>query len=127
MLGWVEDVPCLLKSAHLLIGKAGGAMVQEALAAGTPMLVTQILPGQEEGNAMLLIQNGCGVFCPTNEAVVLTVNQLFEGDSMGWRRMKTHAQRLGKPSAAVDLAKKICEGLGSPSSPKNRAFGVRGN
>jgi processive 1,2-diacylglycerol beta-glucosyltransferase len=74
VLGWIDNMPDLLRSNHLLIGKAGGATVQETLAAGTPMLITQILPGQEEGNARLLLQNGCGASCPTNEAVLETLS-----------------------------------------------------
>src|SRR5437764_10558929 len=43
----------LLMSSHLVIGKAGGASVQEAIAARCPMIVNQIIPGQEDGNARL--------------------------------------------------------------------------
>jgi processive 1,2-diacylglycerol beta-glucosyltransferase len=63
--GWTPHMPELLMTHHLLIERAGGAAVQETLAARTPMLITQIVPGQEEGNARLLIEEGCGAFCPT--------------------------------------------------------------
>jgi processive 1,2-diacylglycerol beta-glucosyltransferase len=45
--------------------EAGGATVQEALAARTPMIITQVIPGQEEGNAMLLVENGAGEIATT--------------------------------------------------------------
>ncbi|MEI9898660.1 MAG: glycosyltransferase [Chthoniobacter sp.] len=63
--GWTQQMPELLMTHHVLIGKAGGATVQECTAAGTPMLMTQVVPGQEEGNAQLLFQNECGALCPT--------------------------------------------------------------
>ena len=47
--GWTDRMPELVMSHHVLIGKAGGATVQEAIAARTPMLITQVVPGQEEG------------------------------------------------------------------------------
>ena len=49
---------------HLVISKAGGATVQEAIAARCPMIVNQVIPGQEEGNARLIWRiwprRGCG-------------------------------------------------------------------
>jgi len=128
VLGWVTDVPGLIRSHHLLIGKAGGAMVQETLAAHTPMLITQILPGQEEGNARLLVQNGCGAVCPTNEAVVQTMAQLFENGAIGWNRMMGHTVRLGRPDAARETARWILKMRGDAKSAagvKEGAFGVR--
>lgn len=50
VLGWTNEVPRLLMTHHVLISKAGGATTQEAVAAHCPMLVNQIVPGQEEGN-----------------------------------------------------------------------------
>jgi processive 1,2-diacylglycerol beta-glucosyltransferase len=107
VLGWVENVPALIRSHHLLIGKAGGAMVQEALAARVPMLVTQILPGQEEGNARLILQNGCGAFCPTNEVVASTVERVFENGASVWFQMQRHVTALSRPAAAREAAEWI--------------------
>jgi processive 1,2-diacylglycerol beta-glucosyltransferase len=94
-------------SHHLLIGKAGGAMVQEALAARVPMLLTQILPGQEEGNARLILQNGCGAFCPTNEVVASTLEHVFENGASVWFQMHRHVTALSRPAAAREAAEWI--------------------
>lgn len=107
VLGWVDNVPGLIRSHHLLIGKAGGAMVQEALAARVPMLVTQILPGQEEGNARLILQNGCGAFCPTNEVVASTLERVFENGASVWFQMHRHVTALSRPAAAREAAEWI--------------------
>ncbi len=104
VLGWVENVPDLIRVNHLLIGKAGGAMVQEALAAGVPMLITQILPGQEEGNARWILQNGCGAFCPTNEVVASTVERVFADGAAVWFQMHRHVIALSRPAAARECA-----------------------
>lgn len=125
VLGWVNNMPQLLRRNHLLIGKAGGAAVQEALAAETPMLMTQILPGQEEGNARLLIQNGCGTHCPTNEAVVSVVNQLFARGAQGWHQMHRHVCALSRPDAAFTTARWIAQQLKTSPLPSQPPFGVR--
>jgi UDP-N-acetylglucosamine:LPS N-acetylglucosamine transferase len=125
ILGWVDDMPALLARNHLLIGKAGGATVQEALAAKTPMLITQILPGQEEGNARLLLQNGCGAHCPTNESVVSITAQLFSRDAAGWHRMHRHAAGLARPDAALTTARWIAEQCGGETRDTGAGFGLR--
>ncbi|NDG72378.1 MAG: UDP-N-acetylglucosamine--LPS N-acetylglucosamine transferase, partial [Proteobacteria bacterium] len=38
--GWTSEIPSLLRRSHVIISKAGGATVQEALAARTPMIIT---------------------------------------------------------------------------------------
>lgn len=131
VLGWVDNVPGLIRSHHLLIGKAGGAMVQEALAARVPMLVTQILPGQEEGNARLILQNGCGAFCPTNEVVASTLERVFENGASVWFQMHRQVAALSRPAAAREAAEWISgrvwgeateAGSGAGGEP---VFGVR--
>ena len=61
IVGWSDQLPRLMLESHLLISKAGGATVQETIAAGCPMIVNQIVPGQEAGNAQLLRETGSGV------------------------------------------------------------------
>ena len=53
IVGWTDDLPRMLCASHLLIGKAGGATVQETIAARCPMIINHIVSGQEEGNAQL--------------------------------------------------------------------------
>jgi processive 1,2-diacylglycerol beta-glucosyltransferase len=114
ILGWTDRMPELVMSHHLLIGKAGGATVQEAIAACTPMLITQVVPGQEEGNARLLFENGCGALCATPHALASTIERLFAGDAAEWRIWEQNIRRLSRPDAAREIARFILErGAGS--------------
>jgi processive 1,2-diacylglycerol beta-glucosyltransferase len=124
VVGWVENLPALLQSHHVLIGKAGGATVQEALAAHTPMLVTHILPGQETGNARLLLQYGCGAHVPTSEAVIQVLKQLFQNDAGPWHRMHRNCINLGRPEAALTAARWILREV-LPSPPAKGLEGIR--
>jgi processive 1,2-diacylglycerol beta-glucosyltransferase len=103
--GWTDRMPELVMSHHLLIGKAGGATVQEAIAARTPMLITQVVPGQEEGNAQLLFQNECGALCETPEALAAQVQALFERGAAQWKSWEQNIARLSKPDAARAIAR----------------------
>ncbi len=102
--GWTERMPELLMTHHLLIGKAGGAAVQESIAAGTPMLITHVVPGQEEGNARLLFENECGALCPSGDALAAKIESLFAHDAAEWRQWERSIARLAKPDAALQIA-----------------------
>ena len=102
--GWTSRMPELLMTHHLLIGKAGGATVQESIAAGTPMLITHVVPGQEEGNARLLFENECGALCPTAAALAAKIEALFADDAAEWRQWERNIARLAKPDAALQIA-----------------------
>jgi processive 1,2-diacylglycerol beta-glucosyltransferase len=69
VLGWTNQMPELMMSHHLVISKAGGATVQEAIAARCPMIVNQVIPGQEEGNAELIWRFGLGAVAEKNREV----------------------------------------------------------
>jgi processive 1,2-diacylglycerol beta-glucosyltransferase len=101
-------MPELLMANHLLIGKAGGAAVQETIAACTPMLMTSVVPGQEEGNARLLIENGCGALCPTPESVCKKLESLFAHGAREWREWEKAIAQLSRPGAALEIARFIC-------------------
>jgi processive 1,2-diacylglycerol beta-glucosyltransferase len=110
--GWTPHMPQLLMNHHLLIGKAGGAAVQETIAARTPMIVTQVVPGQEEGNARLLVQNHCGAICETEEAVATRIETLISNDAQEWRDWEANVGHLSRPDAAVRIASAVMDEIG---------------
>ena len=104
VLGWAPEMPHLIRRSHLLIGKAGGATVQEAMAAHTPMIITKIVPGQEEGNARLLAEAGAGFVAKSPAAVVEAVHRLFVSGGAPYRACLKAATSISHPSAAKDIA-----------------------
>ena len=111
--GWTPHMPELLMTHHVLIGKAGGATVQESIAACTPMLLTQIIPGQEEGNAQLLLDNHCGALCETPDALAAAIERAFAADAAVWREWERNITRLSRPDAALRIADAVLGGIPS--------------
>lgn len=107
--GWTDQIPRLIAESHLLISKAGGATVQEALAAQTPMIISQVVPGQEEGNARLLLENGCGMFAGSNRAIAEAVETSFAQGASLWKQYHRNVCRLSRPSAAMDIARFVLQ------------------
>src|SRR5437763_17210881 len=77
IVGWTDELPRMLHESHLLIGKAGGATVQETIAAGCPMIINHVVSGQEEGNARLIVETNSGVIAHSPKEVVAQVRRAF--------------------------------------------------
>jgi processive 1,2-diacylglycerol beta-glucosyltransferase len=103
ILGWTNEIPRLLMTHHVVVSKAGGATTQEALAACCPMVVNQIVPGQEEGNYELLRRHGVGALAETPTAVVAELQRAFLGGGRVWREWRAALQPLSHPAAAREI------------------------
>jgi processive 1,2-diacylglycerol beta-glucosyltransferase len=109
ILGWTDQIPRLLTTHHVVISKAGGATTQEALAARCPMIVNQIVPGQEEGNYELLRRHGVGALAETPDAVVSELQRAFADHGRIWRQWRAALEPLSHPRAASDIAARVLE------------------
>ena len=107
VMGWTNQMPQLLRQHHLLIGKAGGAIVQEAIAARCPMIVNQVIPGQEEGNAELVRQLGIGVIAMNRHAVVETVKGAFAHWGRLWLQWRERLGEISRPDASLRLVELV--------------------
>ncbi len=105
ILGWTTKMPELLTSHHLVITKAGGATVQEAIAARTPVIVSQIVPGQEEGNARLIVENECGELAPSPDAIIQSLDRAFAHNGRVLRAWTSNLRKLSKPDASLQVAR----------------------
>jgi processive 1,2-diacylglycerol beta-glucosyltransferase len=110
LIGWTDKIPELLCAHHLYIGKAGGAIVHEAMAAQCPILVSHIVPGQEEGNIELIERHDIGRLAahyPTTLAA--SVAETFAHHEATWKRWKKNLACLSRPCASRDIASFILD------------------
>jgi processive 1,2-diacylglycerol beta-glucosyltransferase len=104
IFGWTDELPRLLCENHVLIGKAGGATVQETIAAGCPMIISHIVSGQEEGNARLIVETNSGVIALSNDEIVAEVQRAFADDAKQWHKWSANISKLSRPRASLDIA-----------------------
>jgi UDP-N-acetylglucosamine:LPS N-acetylglucosamine transferase len=104
IVGWTDELPRMLHDSHLLIGKAGGATVQEAIAAACPMIINHVVSGQEEGNARLIVETNSGVIAHSPREVIAQVQRAFADDAKQWREWAANISRLSRPRASLDIA-----------------------
>ncbi len=112
LIGWTRRVPKFLNSHHLVVGKAGGATVHEAIAARCPMLIHHLVPGQEEGNLKLLEIIGGGHLAETPAALSRHITDLLTDHAAGWRAMKNALIRHGRNAGAISSAGFILKEIG---------------
>ena len=101
LIGWTRRVPQLLNQHHLVIGKAGGATVHEAIAARCPMLIHHLVPGQEEGNLRLLESIGAGSLADAPGDLGNQLSALLSDQAAGWRAMKHALARHDRNAGAI--------------------------
>jgi processive 1,2-diacylglycerol beta-glucosyltransferase len=104
IFGWTDEMPRLLCESHLLIGKAGGATVQETIAAGCPMIINHVVSGQEEGNARLIVETNSGAIALSNNEVVAEVERTFANSAKQWHEWSANINKLSRPRASLDIA-----------------------
>ena len=58
VLGWVDDMPELIRASDLVVQNAGGLIAAEALASAVPVVTYRCLPGHGRTNAAALDAEG---------------------------------------------------------------------
>jgi processive 1,2-diacylglycerol beta-glucosyltransferase len=120
VLGWTNQMPELMRSHHLIISKAGGATVQEAIAARCPLVVNQIIPGQEEGNAELIEKMGIGTVADDSKSVKAAVERAFADQGTIWSQWAAKLGDMSAPDAAFRIASLALDLAEESDTPQNR-------
>ena len=100
-LGFTERINELVNVASLMVTKPGGITTTECLAAGTPMLLSNPVPGQEGGNARYYANQGAAVIARGTRSIIRTVCDLL-ADRPRLDRMAETARQLHRPGRQTD-------------------------
>lgn len=100
VLGYVDTMPRLMKTANILLSKPGGLTTAEALACGLPMMILDPVGGQEVRNADMLLENGAAVKCSELTVLQYKLGRLLD-DPKHFANMAKKAAELGHPDAAA--------------------------
>ncbi|WP_030272510.1 MGDG synthase family glycosyltransferase [Micromonospora globosa] len=65
VLGWVDDMPALMRAVDVMVENAGGLTCQEALAAGLPVVTYRPIAGHGRANAAILARAGLSRWAAT--------------------------------------------------------------
>jgi 1,2-diacylglycerol 3-beta-galactosyltransferase len=104
---FVSEMGAFMRAADCVLGKAGGLTVSESLASGLPLILIDVIPGQETGNANYVVSGNAGVLAEDPTDVLETMAHWLEKDRRHYQEQAQNAHRLGRPRAAFDIAERV--------------------
>jgi UDP-N-acetylglucosamine:LPS N-acetylglucosamine transferase len=107
VIGWTQEMPRLLKTHHFVVTKAGGATIQEAIAAACPVIINQVVPGQEEGNYHLIRDIQGGILAEKPSDITRHIKKALADDALLWSFWRRNLQAAARPDAAIKIAEFI--------------------
>lgn len=105
--GFVTNMPELMAAADLLVTKAGPATISEACMAGLPVILSDAIPGQEDGNVTYITENGAGLYANTPAKVRDAVADWLDRGADFLHERSLAARRLATPDAVWVIANEI--------------------
>jgi len=108
VLGFVDTMPELMHAADIVLTKGGPQSIVEAMVSGRPIIVTDRLPGQEEGNPEFVEAHRIGVDGRSVPRALAALRQL--ADSPAERTaMAARSRALAAPDAADHVARTVLD------------------
>ena len=107
LYNFVTNMATLMRAADCVLGKAGGLTVTESLACGLPLILINVIPGQEVGNADYVIAGKAGDLAQNPVEVLETMYHWLEKGGKLYETRSKNANKLGKPQAAYNIAELV--------------------
>lgn len=108
--GLVDNIDELMTVADVLITKAGGLTVSEALTKCLPMVIFKPIPGQEEKNAIYIKNIGAGKVVNNQKELAKTLYGLikYPEEIEEMRRAATDGAHKNSANRAADVILSLC-------------------
>jgi 1,2-diacylglycerol 3-beta-galactosyltransferase len=111
ILGFVQNMPTLMRAADVIVTKAGPGTITEAMACELPILLTSFVPGQEEANVGYVVNNHIGRMTETPEKLVAALRELLQPNSDALQEMRRNMVLLRNRHSAANIARLILDYL----------------
>lgn len=102
------DMAQFLNLSDVLITKAGPSTIAEACVCGVPMIISGSVPGQEAGNADLVVDNQAGVYIEKPDEMIAQLRIWLHNDDI-LATMSDNAKKLSHPDAVWTISEKVWE------------------
>ena len=106
--GFSKEVDLYMSAADIIIGKAGGISVTEALNKFLPIICCKKLPEQERVNVEMLVREGAAKQYKSSKEMVEIVSQFLNNPKL-LLQMRENVAKVRRPDATSMLAKDMFE------------------
>lgn len=100
VIEWTDKMPDYIRSSDLVITKAGGSTVMECIGAQKPVILSKIIPGQEEGNALYITKHHLGIVALEPDMVGHAAQKILSQ----YASYQKSLQKNSHPDAALKIA-----------------------
>lgn len=119
IVGYTNDLASYMANSDLIISKAGGATIFEAIEMELPLMIQQSLVGQENHNVNFIQESGIGELVPEGDLLYSRIMELLKNPKsiQAYRR---NIRSLKRTLNQGQLAPRIMNLLDGPSRTDNR-------
>ena len=110
IFGFIDNMGEAMAVADLVVAKAGGMTLAEALGQGVPLILYHAIPGQEWWNARYVSQQGAAVIAHRPHDVAELIRRCLDEPAY-LASMRRAAQRLSRPDAAAAIMSHVIQPL----------------
>jgi UDP-N-acetylglucosamine:LPS N-acetylglucosamine transferase len=82
------------------------------------MIINQVIPGQEEGNAHLIEMLGGGAVAKNMNEIPELVEKAFADGAKQWFKWRTNLQKASRPDSAARIADLVLQNCERPNSAR---------
>ena len=111
-LGWVDDMPSLLRAADVVVHNAGGLSSLEAMATGVPVISYRCLPGHGVANAEVLARIGLSPWPRTPLELAATIGAALSGGLAGPQQSAFAGLRTAREASGLIVGAPFSDFLG---------------
>lgn len=116
VFGFTDQIPEAMALSDVVVTKAGGLTVAEALGRGVPLIFYFAIPGHEWWNAHYAVRHGAAMLATQPAAVARCVRELLQHPDR-LASMRNAAQALSRPDAADAIVSRVVAPLLQVHSP----------
>ncbi len=111
LFAFTDKVAELMAVSDVMITKAGGISVTEAMDSGLPMILYGSIPGQETWNERYLSSNGAAVIAKSIKDIPRMADRIL-ADPIIYSSFKYGLSKVSKPHAARDITDEVLKVIG---------------
>ncbi|MFH1552515.1 MAG: glycosyltransferase [Candidatus Omnitrophota bacterium] len=102
LIGYTDKIAELMSVSDLMVTKAGGISVTEALNARLPMILFASVPGQETWNEQLLVGGGASEKAASVDDIPVMADRILLSQD-ACERLKAGIEKIRRPDAAKEI------------------------
>lgn len=124
VFGFIDTMPEAMAASDLVVAKAGGLTVTEAVGRGVPLILYHVIPGQERLNAQYVSAHGAALMAQSPAEVAAVVRRCIEHPEQ-LAAMRDAAKTISSPDAATRIVAEVVKPLlqSEVRSPKSEVAG----